>query len=366
VQQKTGSRSAQAVRGTTRIAQAATRAAAERDTTVNRKLAARIALIAGLLIIALAGGTIGFIVIEGYPWQDAFYMTLITITTVGYAEVHPLSPAGRLFNSVLILYGVSAMFFSVGAITQTVIELQLHNRLGERRRKRAIMRLRDHYIVCGYGRVGRNAALELQRAGVPFVVIDNSDDRVEHAMHSGMLAVVADAMSDETLREAGIAHARGFIAALSSDAENVFAVLSARSMNPAMTIVTRASEEDAEAKLRRAGANIVFSPYAMAGHRLAQALVRPLVAELLNFAPQGLIMEQLEVSAASSLSGRSLRDLLPDGDRRALVLALRNAAGEMVFNPPPSSLIAAGDFLIVMGERPELQRLEGLLTRHGA
>jgi voltage-gated potassium channel len=336
---------------------------AGRGPVIDRQLASRIALIAGLLAIALAGGTVGFVVIEGYSWQDAFYMTLITITTVGYAEVHPLSPAGRLFNSALILYGVSAMFFSVGAITQTVIELQLHDRLGERRRKRAIMRLRDHYIVCGYGRVGRNAALELQRASVPFVVIDNNDDRVEHAMHAGMMAVVADALSDETLREAGIAHARGFIAALASDAENVFAVLSARSMNSAMTIVTRASEEDAEAKLRRAGADIVFSPYAMAGHRLAQALVRPLVAELLNFAPQGVIMEQLEVSAAGSLACPSLRDLLTDGERGLLVLALRNAAGQMIFNPPPSSPIAAGDCLIVMGERPELRRMEALLTR---
>src|SRR5579862_8162030 len=174
---------------------------------MGRRLFYRIALIAGLLAIALIGGAIGFRVIEGYPWPDAFYMTLITITTVGYQELHPLSPQGRLFNSFLILFGVSAMFFSVGAITQTVIELELHDLFGKRRRKRAIMRLRDHYLVCGFGRVGRNAAFELQKAGAPFVVIDKNDDRVERAMLAGMMAVSADALSDDTLREAGIVHA---------------------------------------------------------------------------------------------------------------------------------------------------------------
>ena len=333
---------------------------------MDRRLVYRAALIAGLLAIAMVGGALGFRFIEGYPWGDAFYMTLITITTVGYSEIHPLSQAGRLFNSVLILYGVSAMFFSVGAVTQSVIELELHQGFAERRRKRGIMRLRDHYIVCGFGRVGRNAASELQKAGAPFLVIDNSDDKVERAMLSGMTAVVANALSDETLREAGIAHARGFIAALASDAENVFVVLSARSMNPAMTIVTRASEEDAEAKLRRAGADIVFSPYAMAGHRLAQALIRPHVAELLDLAPgtAGLdvAMEQLQVSSESEFAGHPLRDLTARHELGVLVLALRNSEGKLLFNPPPASTISGGDFLIVMGERPRLRKMESLLT----
>ncbi len=185
------------------------------------------------------------------------------------------------------------------------------------------MRLRDHYLVCGFGRVGRNAAFELQKAGAPFVVIDKNDDRVERAMLAGMMAVSADALSDDTLREAGIVHARGLIAALATDAENVFVCLSARSMNATMTIVTRASEENAEAKLRRAGADIVFSPYAMAGHRLAQALVRPHVAELMDFAPQveglDVSMEQLEVSPKSQLAGRELREFTNDGDARNAV-----------------------------------------------
>lgn len=331
-----------------------------------RKIAWRITLIAALLTVALIGGTLGFRFIEDYPWGDAFYMTLITITTVGYAEIHPLSSAGRVFNSVLILFGVSAMFFAVGAVTQTVIDLELHDRLGERRRKRAIMRLRNHYIVCGFGRVGRSAAFELQKAAAPFIVIDNSDDRVERAMLAGMTAVSADALSDDTLRESGIAHAGGLIAALGTDAENVFVALSARSLNPKLTIVTRASEENAEAKLRRAGADIVFSPYAMAGHRLAQALVRPHVAELLELTPDGtgldIAMEQMLVPDGSEFAGRSLGDLAGGNDLGVLVLALRGSEGRMTFNPPPASTITAGDFLIVMGERPRLRQFEQLLA----
>ena len=333
---------------------------------MDRRLAYRIALVAGLLAVALSGGTLGFRLVEGYPWGDAFYMTLITITTVGYSEIHPLSQAGRLFNSFLILFGVSAMFFSVGAVTQSVIELELHDRFGERRRKRAIMRLRDHYIVCGFGRVGRNAAFELQKAGVPFLVIDNNDDRVERAMLAGMTAVVADATRDETLRDSGIVWARGFIAALGSDAENVFVVLSARSMNAAMTIVTRASEEDAEAKLRRAGADIVFSPYAMAGHRLAQALIHPHVAELMDLAPQtaglNVAMEQVQVSPQSEFAGHTLQNLTSRNELGVLILGLRNEGGNLIFNPPATTTIGPGDFLIVMGERPRLRQLELLLA----
>ena len=258
------------------------------------------------------------------------------------------------------------MFFSVGAVTQTVIEMELHDRFGERRRKRTIMRLRNHYIVCGFGRVGRSAAIELQKASVPFVVIDHSDERVERAMLAGMTAVSANALTDDTLRESGIAHARGFIAALATDAENVFVVLSARSMNPGMTIVTRASEEDAEAKLRRAGANIVFSPYAMTGHRLAQALVRPHVSELLELTSEGtgldVAMEQLQVREGSEFAGRTLHDLTSRNDLGVMVLALRSSEGRMTFNPPSISTIVPGDFLIVMGERPRLRQLELLLA----
>src|ERR1017187_8377365 len=266
---------------------------------MDRRIIRRLVLIAALLAFTMCIGTAGFRLIEGYSVFDGFYMTLITITTVGYQEIHPLSHTGRIFNSFLILFGVSAMFCAVGAMTQTIIELELQDRFGRRRKKRAIMQMKDHYIVCGFGRVGRNAAFELQKTGVPLLVIDRSEQRVERATQAGMLAMLADSTRAETLREAGVERARGFIAALATDADNVFVVLSAKTLNPGLTVVTRASEEDAEQKLRRAGADTVFSPYSITGHRLAQALVRPHVVQLLDFAGQSVgldvTMEQLRV-----------------------------------------------------------------------
>ena len=215
---------------------------------MQRRVVRRILLIAGLLVLTLCVGTAGFEFLEGYSLFDAFYMTLITITTVGYQELRPLSYSGRLFNSFLILFGVSAMFFAVGTMTQTIIELELQDGYGKGRKKRMIMKMHDHYVVCGFGRVGRNAAYELQRAGVPFLVIDRSEQRVERATQAGMQAVVADATHDDSLREAGVLRAKGFIVALPTDAENVFVILSAKTLNPKLTVVTRASEEGAEEK----------------------------------------------------------------------------------------------------------------------
>src|SRR3984957_1512134 len=209
------------------------------------RLVRRILLIAGLLSIIVVVGTVGFVLIEGYPWFDAFYMTITTITTVGYQEVRSLRRAGRVFNSFLILVGVSAMFLAVGAMTQTVIELELQDRYGKRRKKRMIDQLHDHFIVCGFGRVGRNASYEFQRANAPFLVLDRDEQRVAKAANAGMLAVVADATRDDSLREAGVLKARGLIAALPSDAENLFIILSAKTLNSRLTVVTRVSEEEA-------------------------------------------------------------------------------------------------------------------------
>jgi voltage-gated potassium channel len=332
---------------------------------MDRRIVRRIVLILALMVFTLIFGTVGFTLIDNYPPFDAFYMTLITVTTVGYQEIHPLSQAGRIFNSFLIMFGVSAMLFAVGAMTQTIIELELQDRFGKRRRKRAIMHMKDHYIVCGFGRVGRNAAFELQRAGAPFLVIDRSDQRVARAAQAGMLAMQADATRDESLREAGVERARGFIAALATDADNVFVILSAKSLNPRLTVVTRASEEDAEEKLRRAGADTVFSPYSIAGHRLAQALVRPHVVQLLDFATQAVgldvSMEQMRIGPNPAVDSRKLGDLAAP-DARLIVLAVGKSDGKMIFNPPAEMEVAGGDVLIVMGEQAALRNLERMLT----
>ena len=333
---------------------------------MEKTLARRAALVGGLLISSLGFGTIGFMVVEGYPAFDAFYMTLITVATVGYMEIHPLSHAGRVFSSFLILFGVSAVFFGVGALTQTIIELELQDTFGKRRRKRVIDGLKDHYIICGFGRVGRHAAFELQRTGVPFVIIDRSEPRAEMARQAGMHVIVADSTRDESLRQAGILRARGLVSALATDADNVFVILSAKTLNPKLTVVTRASEEEAEQKLRLAGADTVFAPFSMAGHRLAQALVRPHVSTFLDFATTAMgldvAIEQVEVARSSEVIAKSLKELHLSRDYGVIVMAIKKAGGEMLFNPPAESTIAAGDYLIAMGAIENLQKLEKLVT----
>jgi voltage-gated potassium channel len=337
---------------------------------MERRLLRRAILLAGLLLFTLCAGTAGFRIIEGYSLFDAFYMTLITVTTVGYQEVHPLSSAGRLFNSALILFGVSVVFFAVGTMTQTIIEMELHDRVGKRRTRKAIMKMHDHFIICGFGRVGRNAALELQKAGAPFVVIDRNEQRIARAAEAGMTAVVADATRDETLRETGIEQARGFVAALATDADNVFVILTARNLNPKLTIVTRASEEEAEAKLRRAGADIVFSPYSMAGQKLAQSLVRPHVVQFLDFAAESMgldvMIEQFQVEAGAAVVTETLGDLKLRQDTGVMLLAVRRPDGNMLFNPPAETRVEAGDFLIAMGEQRHLRAFDRLLAARNA
>jgi voltage-gated potassium channel len=257
------------------------------------------------------------------------------------------------------------MFLAVGAMTQTIIELELQDRYGIRRKRRMIENLQDHFIVCGFGRVGRNACYEFQRADAPFLVIDRNEQRVAKAATAGMLAIVADATQDDSLRQAGVLRARGLIAALPSDAENLFIILSAKTLNPTLTVVTRVSEEEAGEKLRRAGADTVFTPYTMAGRQLADALLRPHVVEFLDFARSNIgskiTMEQVCVASKGELSSQSLGQLSELRKSGVIVLAIRTQTGETIFNPPDEVEISAGDFLIVMGERSSLQKLEQIL-----
>jgi len=326
----------------------------------------RLAVIALAILFTLSLGTVGFVVIEGYPVFDAFYMTLTTVTTVGYGEIRMLSHAGRIFNSFLISFGVIVIFLAVGAMTQTAIELELNQYFGKRRVKNMIEKLEGHYIVCGFGRLGRGAADELRRSGVPFVVIDKNEERVERAMKLGMLSVAADASSDDALRDLGIGRAHGLIATLSTDADNLFLILSAKSLNSRLHLAARIDEEASEQKMRRAGADFVFAPYNSTGHRMAQALLKPHVHQFINFATQetglDVNIEQVQVSTRSSFADRTLAELHAQRDLDVIVLAVRKAAGEMLFNPPTDMAIAAGDHLIVMGATDRLQKLEQLLA----
>jgi voltage-gated potassium channel len=331
-----------------------------------KPLLRRLTYIAAGIALTLAMGTVGFTVIEGYPLFDAFYMTLITITTVGYAEIHPLSHAGRVFNSFLIFFGVTIMFFAIGAMTQSLIELELGEYFGKRRTRRMIQKLDRHFIICGYGRVGRNAAGELQRSGVPFVIVDVKPERVEKAMLAGMLAVAADATRDETLHAVGVDRARGLIAALATDAENLFVILSAKNLNRQLYVATRAGEEEAEAKLQRAGADAVFAPYTIAGYRLAQAVLRPHVFHFFDVATRSMGLdvdvEQVRVIESSEFASQSLEQTHIRRELGVIVLAIRKSDGHMIFNPPAETVLSGGDHLIVMGEPKNLRSLETMMS----
>jgi voltage-gated potassium channel len=286
------------------------------------------------------------------------------VTTVGYAEIRGLSHAGRVFNSFLILIGVTTLFLAVGAMTQTAIELELNQFFGKRRVRSMIDKLEGHIILCGFGRVGRGAAEELRKAGASFVVIDNNDERVERAIKSGMLAVHADASRDETLRDVGIERARGLIATLASDADNLFVILSAKTLNPNLQLSARIAEESSEVKMRRAGADFVFAPYNSTGHRMAQALLRPHVLQFLDFTTQkgvDMEIEQVRVTDGSTFAGRTLAEIDIRHQSGVAILAIRRANGEMLFNPSPDVKMSAGDHLIAMGDARHLQKLEQLL-----
>jgi voltage-gated potassium channel len=315
----------------------------------------RFIFIISALLVTQLGGTLGFILIEHYPVFDAFYMTLITISTVGYGEVHPLSYAGRVFNSFLIFFGVTIMLLAVGGMTQAIIELELNQYFGKRRTKKMIDHLKDHYIVCGFGRVGRGAATELQRASAKFLVVDRSEDKVEWAMKLGMLAVLADATDDVTLREAGLLRAKGLIATLQSDADNLFVMVSAR-----------IASEQSEKKMRLAGADYVFAPYDMTGNRMAQVMLKPHVSQFIDFTTKDIGLdvgiEQVRVSATCEFASKTLQQMQIRRDLGVIVLAIRKTDGRMLFNPPAEAEIEGGDFLIAMGESANLRRLEQMLT----
>ncbi len=333
------------------------------------RLARRFLLTLFAIASTLAIGTVGFTVIDHYPVFDAFYMTLTTMTTVGYGEIHPLSRAGRVFNSFLIMFGVTTILIAIGAMTQSIIELEFGDAIGRRRNKRMIDKLRDHYIICGYGRVGRGAAEELRHAGVPFVIVDIEPERVERAIMAGLLAVAADSTRDDTLRLVGIENARGLVAALATDADNLFVLLSAKGLNPRIYVATRAAEEGADTKMRRAGADAVFAPYTITGHRLAQSLLRPHVVQFLDFTTndidKDIAIEQVRVAESSETVSKTIREMQLGHALGVIVLAIRHRDGQMVFNPAADTAVHGGDFLIVMGRQQNLRSLEELLAGPG-
>ena len=329
--------------------------------------ARRLLLILALLGGSLAFGTLGFYWIEGWSLFDAFYMSLITLSTVGYEEIHPLTEAGRLFGSILILVGVTVTLVSIALLGDFIIKLELADYFGRRRNKRMLGKLKRHYIVCGLGRVGRGVIRELQYANAPLIAIDKDPEGARWASDLGIPTLVGDSTEDATLIEAGIKDAKGLVAALSSDADNVYVALSARGLSSNLLIAVRATDESAEEKLRRAGATTVFTPYTYIGHRLAQSMLRPHVLSFLDIATVfrksdlELEFEQIRVSESSRVAGKSLQDAGLREDYGVIVLAVIKPDGHTQFNPLAKTRIEPRDVLIAMGERAKLQLMEAEL-----
>ena len=313
------------------------------------------------LLLVVAAGTAGYHFIEGWPWFDGFYMVVTTLTTIGYQEVHPLSHGGRVFNVFVILAGVSLLLLGIGALSQALLEFELQSFFGRRRMEREIGRLDSHYIICGMGRVGRSVARELARKPAPFVIIENSDAKMQRYNSENWLVVAGDATHEQTLRQAQIDRARGLIAATTTDATNLYIVLTARGLNPRLTIIARASEDDAEKHLLTAGADSVVSPYSFAGQRIAQSLLRPHVVSFLDTATTHLGMDleigEIQVPGNSVLAGKTIESSRIRQDRGVIILAIKRREG-MRFNPAPDESIQADDCLIAMGEPSQLRQLE--------
>jgi voltage-gated potassium channel len=310
----------------------------------------------------LAGGTAGYMLIERWGLLDAFYMTVITVATVGYREVHDLSTAGRLFTVVLIVAGVGTAFYTFTLLATLVVDGSLMARLEERRRNRMLDELHDHFILCGHGRIGSIIAAEFRKEGVRYVVIDRDEERVHDLIEGGELAVAADASREEVLKRVGIERARGLIAAVGTDAENVYTILTARGLRPDLYIIGRAETEDSVRKLGRAGANRVLSPYQIGAVQMAQTALRPAVVDFVQLATSSdnleLAMEQIRLTERTELAGRSLLDANLRQRFGVIVVGIQRADGTMQFNPPADAILKAGDQLVVLGPPDSLKELE--------
>jgi len=319
-------------------------------------------LAVALLAVVLAAGTIGYVVIEQWSAWDAFYMTVISVTTAGYREVHPLSRAGEAFTSILLIFGVGAAFYAFTLVAAGIIESRLHPRIQEKRRARMIDQLSDHFILCGAGRIGLIIAEEFRRQGVPFVVIDHDPVAVQEVIGRGDLAVEADASREDVLARLRIDSARGLIAALGTDAENVYTILTARGLRPDLFVIARADSEDAGRKMLKAGASRVVSPYQIGAVRLAQTALRPAVVDFVELATSSenleLAMEQVSIGEGSGLAGRTILEANVRQRFGVIVVAIQRAGGHMDFNPPHDAVMNAGDELVVLGPPGQLRDLE--------
>lgn len=319
-----------------------------------------------LSIVMILAGTLGYMAIEGWGVLDALYMTVITVASVGYSEVQTLSSAGRIYTIFLIFLGLGFFVYVAGAVVQFMVEGQIRDALGRRRLDRKINQLENHYIICGYGRIGRVLCRKLKRRPLDLVVIEKDPELIPVMEADGMLYLSGDAASEILLLKAGIERARGLVAVLATDTDNVFLVLTARQLNKDIEIIARAGHEASMAKLRAAGANRVESPYAMGAANMANRILRPTVTTFLDLAftyhHQNIQMEEIPVGEDSALVGKMLRDSGIRQDFDLIIIAIKKSDGSMLFNPSFKATIDRGDTLIAVGESGNLEKLERALN----
>lgn len=319
-----------------------------------------ISILLTLLLVCL--GTWGYILIEGWNALDSLFMSIITFFTVGYQEVHPLSRAGMLYTIVLIVIGVGFFLYVAGAVIQFMVEGRVRVLMGRRRLDRKIARLKNHYIICGYGRIGKVICDKLQRENFDMVIIDNNPDLVQAFETEKVVYICADAGDEATLIKAGIKNAKALVAALATDADNVFLVLTARQVAPHLDIIARAGNEAAKAKLAAAGANSVEAPYETGARTMAQRIIRPTVTNFLDLAfshqHNEIHMEEIPVSAESPLKNVMLKDSGIRQNYNLIIIAIKNSDDQMIFNPSFEAKIHAGDTVIAVGNPANLKKLE--------
>ncbi|MBW1705868.1 MAG: potassium channel protein [Deltaproteobacteria bacterium] len=325
-------------------------------------------IVRGLIMLGmvLMMGTMGYMILERWHFLDSLYMTVITITTVGFKEVRTVSEPGRIFTVILIFIGMGIMAYTLGMVAQFMVEGEIRSILGRRKLGSRIKSLKKHYIICGYGRIGRVISHELKSHGIPVLVIDQ-DPESQHVLEDRDLAyIIDDATSEDVLIEAGIERAKGLVAVVLSDADNLFITMTARGLKPDLFILARADEEHARKKLLRAGADNVVLPYLMGGRKMAQSILRPAVADFLDLTIHDkdidLNMEELQVKEVSTLNGVTLADSGIRQKMNVIIVAIRKKEGEMMFNPSFEARIEAGDTLIALGQSSELDRLAFILA----
>ncbi len=313
------------------------------------------------LVILIGGGTVGYAAIEGWSAFESLYMTVITLATVGYKEVHELSYEGKVFTIVLIVFGTGNIAYTIGSMIQFMVEGQLRKLLGRKKLQKQIQNLKGHYIVCGYGRMGKLVSREFASKPLPFIVVEQSSEACQRLEEDGHLFVQGDATHDDVLEKAGIRNAEGLITVVTSDSANVFITLTARGINHDLYILARASEDGAKTKLMRAGANKVVSPYTIGASRIAQAIIRPSVVDFIDIATGRenleLQIEEIKICSKSTLSGKTL---INSGIRKELGLIIVGIKKnqQMSFNPDPATEIDTGDTLIALGEPDAITNLE--------